>query len=318
MISGDRAGCLTQDITLDEIVLVASENWPKEWSDRWLGKRGRPRTTLTIPVRVAFETDGDVGVAQTYSLRDISGFGIGLYTHHPVAPGSSTLVDLEINGMRWSGRMGVLHCTETIGCYKVGLGLPGEAPRASQRLIEVVRAKQARSRSQEETNLSRIRDEASKAIRAYHLARMSWGLLGKAVRGRVRRIIKELSSSASVSTSLGVRKHPRSDVRDVRADTCVVLRLHDSWRMFPVWLLDASEDGVGLSMTEDLDNDPIGRELAGEIRMRAGMTLIVRLGHEPGRLWIPGEVMHCSQTDDGQVRVGVQFATPAAQKFFES
>ena len=77
---------------------------------------------------------------------------------------------------------------------------------------------------------------------------------------------------------------------------------------------DVSQEGIGLLLPSGLVDDPVERQMVGELAAHVGMILIIGLGAEPQRLWIPGEVMNCSPAREGRVRAGVQFATPASQE----
>ena len=90
------------------------------------------------------------------------------------------------------------------------------------------------------------------------------------------------------------------------------------WRQTPVRIVDVSQEGIGLLLPTALVDDPVERQMVGEVQVHVGMILIIGLGSEPQRLWIPGEVMNCSPMKDGRIRSGIQFATPASQEMFNT
>jgi len=65
--------------------------------------------------------------ARPFSLRDISELGIGLTSKSKIEPGQGFVVEVALNGIVWRDYMTVIHATEVIGTYEVGLEL-GEPP----------------------------------------------------------------------------------------------------------------------------------------------------------------------------------------------
>jgi hypothetical protein len=96
--------------------------------------------------------------------------------------------------------------------------------------------------------------------------------------------------------------------------TRAIVPVGNSWREVPARILDVSEGGVTLVMPRHLVTDLIEMELAGDLVIHIGMTLLVGLGYHPNCFWTPGEVLHCQDIGNDQVRVGVQFLTPDSLK----
>jgi len=281
--------------------------------DAWLGKRGSPRYKLSVPVWIRPLTEAGPGPAHPYELRDISDTGIGLTSELRFEPQQRLQVDLCVNNIGWSSRMVVAHCTEAISGYNVGLELseappPKTAPPVVEEPLERPRRLQ---------NLEQVKEEICKAMRAYHLARVSWGLLGTPVKKRVLRVIEELlPASAELSGEKdegGWRKHRRLGME---GDVHLVIPLHYGWKWLRARINDVSQDGAGLSIPFDLIDNSVERELAGEFKICPEMTVIVGLGAEPDTIWVPAEVVHGSGPKDGAVHIGVQFNTAGAQKAF--
>ena len=317
MTKEDCSNTLPRGATLGDLTLVASSE-ASELTDRLLGKRGQPRTALSIPVRVRFAADDRESSAHLYTMHNISRTGISLYAHQPLPVDGIVNVGLFVNGLVWSGPMRILHCTETVGGYKVGLESmeepePSAGSESRPGPNECVRP--LCRPMMEPATFSEIRAEIRKTIRAYHLARASWGLLGGAIRVQIRRAIRTVAGPSVPEQAGSRRKRPRSPVN---TDTRVIFRAYHDWRQVAAWIIDVSEDGVGLAMPDQLLDDAIEREMVGDLHVSVGMTLIVGLGCEPRRLWIPGEVVDCSEPADGQVRAGIQFATPASLQIFST
>jgi hypothetical protein len=278
-----------------------------------------PEMSLSIPVQVSITAD-DGGVAtHTHTMRDISGAGIGIYTYRPIPVDEVVAVSLALNGLVWSGPMRVQHCTETVGGFKVGLRSMGESEPSAESESHFRpndNARPAQRSIMEPAAMSEIRDEIRKTVRAYHLARSSWGLLGIGIRLQIRRTIRTLAGSCVPEPAGSKRKRPRSPAN---TDTRVIFRAYHGWRQATAWIMDVSEDGVGLAMPYDLlDDDSVEQELVGDLHVRVGMSMIIGLGCEPQRLWIPGEVVYCSEPTDRQVCAGVQFATPGSLQIFSA
>jgi len=318
MANGDRvdnAAQAVESVTLTDLV-SAAEISGQEISDRWLGKRRDPRIALSIPVCVHFPNADGFGPACRFTLRDVSRRGIGLYSHMEFSPDEVIRVDLNVNDLTWSGEMRVRHCTETVGGFKVGLELEGDVPETTQPepphqctppapLPRVVRRR---------ATLEELRAEVRKAVRAYNLAQSSWGLLGAGVRQRIRRIVSRQAGNETAQTQGSNR---RQDRVAVDTGTRVIVPVNFSWREVLARILDVSEDGITLVMSNQIVTDLVERELTGELNVHVGMTLLVGLGYEPDRFWIPGEVLHCQSVGQDRVRVGIRFATPSAMELLD-
>lgn len=315
MADGDRpekTDLAVQQVTLADLVASAGTEC-LELTDRWLGKRRDPRVALSIPVWVRFPAPDGFGPPCRFTLRDVSRRGIGLYAHLAFPCDQTVHVDLNVNDLAWSGRMCVRHCTETIGGFKVGLELIGDVPEPALPKPPPTNAPAAPPADpfKRRATLQQLKTEVRKAVRAYRLAQSSWGLLGIGVRQRIRRIVERQAKSIPTGPKDCQRRQPRVALD---TGTRVIVPMSHSWHEVPAQILDVSVDGVTLVMSSQIVTDPIERELTGDLDVRVGMTLLVGLGYEPDRLWIPGEVLHSQDAGPNRVRVGVQFVTPSAMK----
>lgn len=283
--------------------------------DKWRGKRTGPRRTLVVPVWVRSLSGSRANAGRMCKLRDVTDWGLGIRSQVPYKAGEILWVDLRVNNATWSGEMQVVHCTQTIGAYKVGLVLREHADQAASspeitalgdsdiaqdptpRLREALRQRQW---------LAQAKVEVLETVRAYDLACRSWGLLGKSIRRSIRKIVNNLPGTTDPADDPR-RRHPR---RRTDADVQVIVCAPDNWRRVAARITDVSENGVGLVLAHDLSQNEIERDLAGPPKVHAGMIVILGLGTGANALWVPAEIVHCTKVQDDLVRAGAQFMTP--------
>lgn len=287
------------------------------------GKRSDPRRTLIVPVCVRDIAKSHFESGNMCRLRDVTDWGLGIRSQIPFRIGKIVWIDLRVNNATWSGAMRVVHCTQTLGGYKVGLVI---AEGVLTRQTSASKAKtepngkdpsdptpQLRKSLREREWLVQAKAEIQEAIQAYELARRSWGLLGVSVRKEIRRVVNSLPGTVDTAADRR-RKHPRIRTgADVRALACV----NGSWRRLPARIADVSEDGVGLVLPYDMGQGDTERELAGDTKVHAGMVVILGLGTGSNTLWVPAEVLHCQESADDKVRVGARFLTPRSLDVIE-
>ncbi len=308
---------LTPQASLGDVVLQAKHS-PSSSTDRWLGKRFDARTALSVPAWIRLPADDEYGPTLQATIRDVSMSGLGLFANQAMRTDEVVLVRFSINDTCWSGPMRVRHCTETIGGYKIGLQAMEERsvrmePKAQP--AGTVNTGPFPAGDLRPASLARIKAEARKAAQAYHLARFSWGLLGSSIRHQIQRVINEMSTPSNYVPPLGRRRKARNLVE---SGTAIVFRMPHCWRQAPARIVDVSQEGIGLLLPNGLVDDPVERDMVGDLKPHVAMILIIGMGSGPQRLWIPGEVMNCSPAKDGRVRAGIQFATPTAQAMFNT
>ncbi len=272
-------------------------------------RRRAPRRKLSIPVWIRIVSGANVSPAQARQLVDISPTGLGIMSKVRYRLGQQMSVDLCINNTTWSGLMKVVHCTETAGAYKVGLSVNGDASDIATEAGEENRGRRPSSAA----NLTQLQEQIPKAMRAYRQARVSWGLLGTPIKNNIKRLINNLSPVKDNYKGPTQRKHRRMGVT---GDVHLVVPTYYGGKWLRAQILDISEGGAGLSVPFSLSSDDVERELAGDFRIAPKVPVIVGIGSEPQTIWLPAEITHCSRPDEGAIRVGVEFNTPAAQAAF--
>lgn len=294
------------------LIHVCDDIMPLATLDDNLGekeRRGAPRRKLSIPVWVRVITGSGVSPAQARQLLDISSFGLGINSKVKYRCGQQMMVELCINNTTWSGPMRVVHCTEMAGGYKVGLTVVGDAAGVEAEGAEGNRGR----RPSDAANLKRLQAEIPKAMRAYRQARASWGLLGTPVKNNIMRIIAGLPPQEDNYRGHSRRKHRRMRIT---GDVHLVVPTYYGGKWLRAQILDISEGGAGLSIPFNLTSDDIERELAGDFKIAPKVPVIIGIGAEPNTIWLPAEITRCGKPENGAVRVGIAFNTPAAQAAF--
>ena len=270
--------------------------------------RSSPRHRLAVPVWISEITaDGAAGVCG-YQLEDISGSGLGIVATRPFTPGRIVLANLTANNTMWNGRTRVVHCTERGTDYKIGLALIDTSILQSP-----FEEAETNEPSDKCTTLDRLKDDIGKAMRAYRLARRTWGLLGVAVKEQIRGIIRELGP---LPVDKDDNPRPGTPRAAVDGDVHVIVPTNLGWKWLPAWIANISEGGAGLFIPFEFIYDEVENELAGEFRLESGMAILIGVGAEPGVLWLPAEIAHRAGSSVNVMRVGVAFNTPNAQEAF--
>lgn len=89
--------------------------------DVFAGKRRHPRVTWTVPVTLAVLDGPEAGTRQYAHTKDISEGGLGLRARRPIPLGSTVWVGPDDSAMGVHAR--VMHCTETVGGFVIGISL---------------------------------------------------------------------------------------------------------------------------------------------------------------------------------------------------
>lgn len=81
------------------------------------GRRGK--------LRISYLAQGDAEAQNIepidITMRDITETGLGLLTRRQLETDQKLLVTIEIDGVRYEFPCTVMHCTATLGMYKVGV-----------------------------------------------------------------------------------------------------------------------------------------------------------------------------------------------------
>jgi hypothetical protein len=217
------------------------------------------------------------------------------------------VVELALNGMNWSGGMRVMHCTEMVTGYKIGLHVDDVV------LPDTGKAEEACKRRDLPQEVLAVKEQIAKSMRAYRLNESTWGLFGKSVRRKVAEVTKGLPEIEGTETEKCQRSQPRLQY-DSGAYLLVPTYYGGKW--LPAKVEDISKGGAGISMSPEIFKADIQRELMGDFRLDVSLPVLLGLGEEPDILWIPAEVAYSNRFSNGRVRAGLAFNTPKARKAF--
>jgi hypothetical protein len=111
------------ELTSDLLLNLLSQLGEEGGGDQQLIKRGCGRWTLRAPAELYFRRADGTEVGEYVSIRDISLTGVGLTCKKPVEAGIAADLVLPLEDGYYKVRVMVVHCTQTIGGYKVGANL---------------------------------------------------------------------------------------------------------------------------------------------------------------------------------------------------
>jgi len=278
---------------------------------------------MAAPVRVAVSRlrPESIDPAQWCVIWDISGSGLCVVTSSKFDLGEETAVTFSVRDVVWTGLMEVVHCTQTLNGYKIGLRAlePDEAPAPGTTIdvphsVQTVREITAFRRSSAEQEwIGMAKREIAQAMTSYRRARRTFGVFGVSINKRIRQMIDELPPPAGERGAESQRKHRRLGTK---IETFVVFSAYGDWRRLPAAFVDVSLGGLGLLVPHDLVTSQAEREMAGDWFVYSGMPIMVGMQTESETLWIPAEIVRVEEPSQDIVRAGVQFATPRAMEFF--
>jgi len=102
---------------IEELISSLDERWN---TDPFLIKRHQQRWALRAPVDLYFTGSDGVEKSVYASCRDINAQGIGLLCREPLEPGTRAELVIDIDGTKYCAALRIVHCTQTVGGYKVG------------------------------------------------------------------------------------------------------------------------------------------------------------------------------------------------------
>lgn len=285
--------------------------------DTWGGRRSHLRQKLGIPVTIQrIGKGGELESPRTEWLQDLSSSGIGLISKYPYEPREIVQVTMCVNGVTWSDRMSVVHRTQSLAGYRFGLTLL-DPPKTDDRARKLGSRIGSELATIETSRLMRMKDEITRAVRAYSLARRSLGLLGTSVRRQVTTAIETIANFATAAIDPQQADERRGEPR-VPSKCCVSIVVHSvpRWRLIPARVVDISRSGVRVTIPLELDRDMIETELAGPTTFCKGMAVIVGLGSDPDVVWVPAEVVRWTKPDHQTQDICIEFVTPASLRAF--
>lgn len=275
----------------------------RDEADTWSGKRANGRTSVLLPTRIRIldEQENPQGPALTARSRDVSERGIGLVIPYPIDLLKHYQVELFTEMGTWSGRMKAMHCTQTVGGYKVGLESldappppPLRQPATSLEPQEVCEG--------EPFTLEQAQEEVRRALRGYYRARRSLGVFGVNLEDEINRVIKALPPSDDCE--IQVEPHRREYRHDVQGQVYLLMLAEGKPQLLAADIADISAGGARLVVPADE-----AEAVPAEVGTAAGAETpaVIGLWTQSGTVWLPASVTHRENAENGAVSIGVQF-----------
>lgn len=276
--------------------------------DRWLGKRSAPRYAYGTSAIVQVVTDNRIGPPVEYPLRDVSEDGVCFLSKIFICPGTWLRVQVGVDAAIWSGNMRVAHCTETVGGFKVGAN---QSAALNKRKItdpsqEVTSSIQSRLREME--SLKTVADDICRIMRTYDFARLSCGLLGTSLKKKIAHIVTQLPPVPVQPVTQCRRKHPR---KSMRKRVQLIIKTNYGRKRINARIVNVSEGGGCLRLKNSVLDDPIEKEMAGELLIQPQMTLMLGIDEPNETLWVPTKIKRIQPVEGNasETEIGVEFVT---------
>jgi hypothetical protein len=273
-------------------------------------------------------------------LRDISAGGLGLTVPYDLELYQQFQVELFSEAGTLIGRMRSMHCTQTIGGYKLGLQWIGPlAERAAKPRpldLSLMLSMPPGKPQSEVMTLSQAREEIRQALRKYYVATVSRGLLGLSMEREIARIVESLP----VPEDLGIRCEPRRQAwrHEVVGQVHLASLAPQPPMLSNYDIADISLGGARvIIVTSDQDGrtGSTGRQAAsGTIDsgtkesaascepafdtslLQPGTAVVLGLWTQGGgTVWLPAGVVHRGESDTN-LKIGLQFSKDIALREF--
>jgi c-di-GMP-binding flagellar brake protein YcgR len=278
--------------------------------DTWLGKRAHRRSNVILPVRlrVLGASEKPSGPAFAARSRDISANGLGLTVPEELDLHRQFQVEVFTVKGTWAGRMRLVHCTQTIGGYKVGLvcadsdGFPVQLPAEEELPAEAAAPSACTDDPTQVLTLEQAREEVRQAVHRYQLAESTWGLLGNSMKKELKRLLENFPEP---QTSRIDREPRRSSYRhDVEGSVHLLVSTPGGYDLITTQIADISEGGARILLSAN----PQAQVEQGQQGWTRGIRAAVGIWTpEAGTLWIPAQIVHDGSPLFNERSVGLQF-----------
>ncbi len=297
---------LKQQVESLDGLLLTLDNRDDLPKDRWLGKRYAPRYSFSMSVTIQVLTDKGVGPPVEYPLYNISKDGLCFISQIYISPGTWLRASISVNDVSWSGCICVAHCTETVGGIKIGAFQKGtfDVERTKDPSQEITTAIQSSLREMQ--SLRAIAEEIYKVVRAYDIARLSWGILGTSLRKRIKNLVGEVPEVEPEIKEKSRRRYPR---KSMHQHVQLIVKTNYGRKRINARLTNVSEGGACLRIKNHALEDPIEREMTGGLLIRPETTIILGIGQSGSMLWVPAQVRRMKPIDENETEIGVEFVT---------
>ncbi|HOA73833.1 MAG TPA: PilZ domain-containing protein [Phycisphaerae bacterium] len=270
-------------------------------SDTWSGKRAHPRQDLILPVRLRLVTGAENvrEPAFTARSRDISCRGLGLTVPCKLEPHKHFDVEVFTDRGTWVGRMRLVHCTQTIGGYKVGL----ECAAADGDEAEAAERDRCRSdeSSSEILTLEQACEEVRHWLRRYQLAEVTWGLFGMTVHREVQRILRGFPPPPPSRIKLEPRR--RNYRHEVEGSVHLLVSRPKGPELVTTRIVDLSAGGARVMLSKEPGAQP--SDASGWV---SGLWMAVGIWTpDQGTVWLPARAVHGGSPLFTEKSIGLEF-----------
>lgn len=293
--------------TLSEVLQALGPIKANGSFDKWSGKRVQPRADVMLPIRLrpVGEVDDPRGPAFTARSRDMCEQGLGLTIPYQLNANQAYQVEIFTEMGTWVGRMRSVHCTQTIGGYKVGMQCVPDEDRRSQ--AEEIAADQNACADEQSSilTLEQAREEVRQATRRYQLAEMTWGMFGVQMEREIKRILDKLPPPLETRLKLEPRRDAYRYEVEGYAHLLVSTEAGQQLVTMPISDISAGGARIMLSGSPEAESVQPGTDRGS---WQTGSPVALGLWtEENGTLWLPARVAHCGSEWFEEKSVGLQF-----------
>jgi hypothetical protein len=273
--------------------------------DACLAKRGAGRYRTGIPATLRTIGENRLGQPFTADLRDISAGGICFRSPFRLGVDQMIRVELEADDLTWTGKGRVVHCTESLGGFYVGL--------------HIMQLRDPRTAAGADTHLaSDLRGHAELQIAIKQMFRMaaqhrravlSMGLLGTTVGKRLNDLVRGLAPTPKGKWPQCRRSRKRFVLKNgIR----LISIASDGYAVTPAIGLDVSTNGIGLALPPHDVTDKKGFIVSALDQWQAGTPVVFGIGDADDPIWVPGRIVRAAPAENGHVIVGAQIEPKVA------
>lgn len=280
-------------------------------NDKWLGKRTCPRILMTLPARLRLlDEAGTVqGPAFTARSRDISERGLGLTVPYHLEPLKTFQVEMFTVIGTLVGRMQTLHCTQTLGGYKLGMqwiGVPhGSDALSMQPPTSKLGLSMPPGKPQSETlTFEQALDEIRQAMRKYYVASISKGLLGLSMEREIGKVLDTLPTPEDQAAQQESRR--RALRHPVEGQVHLMVSTPQGHEMSNNEIADISSGGARVLLVPPNAVESCGKP-PQDMPWPHGTHITMGMWTTTGTLWLPAQVVHCDQQSPELVFAGLEF-----------
>ncbi len=291
---------------LSEVIALLDTN-ERENTDTWSGKRDSRRTSVLLPLRLRpLDAEGKpYGPAFTARSRDICERGVGLTIPCVLPLQDKYQVEMFTDIGTWVGRMQAVHCTQTVGGYKVGMESL-DTPRPERPTTPAQSVTEPVTPESEPLTVDEARVEIHEALRNYYRAKYSWGLLGVSLETQIQRVMNTLPPADDAD----IRTDPRRACcrQEVQGEIYVLVLAQGGPELLTAQIADISCGGARVIVPSSAE---LPVEMASGEDATASAVIVGLWTKDSGTVWVPARLVHRQDLASSGVSLGLEFMQEA-------